>query len=340
MSPSLAEPIQDSLAGLEGSDPGAPRRRADRAPLLSVLVTAHQRREFLPEALRSIERQDLPSDQYEVVVVKDYADAAIDLQIEELGGRTVPVEGDNMGGIMALGIRACRGDVICFLDDDDRFAPHKLRVVRDEFLRFPDLGYLHNGLTLIDEGGNHLDGLSPEYRDRAERMSRDPDFCSSCISIRSDFFRPLVVRWSEVRRAPDTLLDYVARAAGFTRRSSTEPLTEYRIHPSSNSRRTNHAPAYFAIAQVLRALPASPSRDSAVSSLLGRYMSAAIRGRSSDRRSAVWAALHLAAGVRLNEVRPNAREIACGALIPLSPGAARRIYQTLCGGQVEWLPQA
>ena len=310
------------------------------SPSLSVLVTAWRRQRFLPEALRSLEVQTLPKESFEIVVVRDFEDPSLDRQLARLGARDLRFGSDNLGRTMALGIRACRGDVICFLDDDDRFDPRKLGAVRVEFGEHRDLGYFHNGLSLMNEESEPLAGNDPDLDARARRMSRDWDFCMSCISIRREIVLPLLDRWPEVPKAPDTFLDYVSRVSNYGRRRTLEPLTVYRIHSRSSSQRTNHAPALLSTARILSSLPRSRRRNAAMSSLLGRYMSAAVRGRSADRKSAVWAMAHLLASGTPSEFRPDAREVACGSLIPFSPRAAHRLYALLRKGEVDWLPKA
>ena len=327
-------------AGFRASNRGEAPTPSVPSPSLSVLVTAWRRRDFLGEALRSVERQTLPREEFEVVVVRDFEDPSTDRQIASLDACDIRFGSDNLGRTMALGVRACRGEVICFLDDDDRFDPRKLAVVRAEFRRQRDLGYFHNGLSLMDEAGRRLDGEDPVLTSRALAMSRDWDFCMSCISVRRELVLPLLDRWPGVPKAPDSFLDYISRASHYTRRQTLDPLTEYRLHPRSSSRRTNHAPALLSTARILRSFPRSRARDGAISSLLGRYMSEALRGRSSDRGSALWAVLHLVASGAPAEFRPDAREVLCGALIPLSPRAAQRLYAVLRKGDVDWLPEA
>lgn len=335
-------PTELELLSRDVPRPSADRPSPSEAASLriSVLVTSRTRREFLEEAVRSAADQTLAPDEYEIVVVKDFHDAEIDPKLARLGARLVTCESESIGTIMAAGLRACRGEVICFLDDDDVFEPTKLEAVRAEFARDPRLGYLHNGLTLFDEAGRPIGPADPKPGDRAFALSQDWGFCSSCISLRPEVLAPALDRWSEVPRSADSFLDYVSRVAPWSRRKVTRPLTRYRLHGQSNSARTNHARSYLATVRILLSLPRSRARDRAVSSLLGRYMSAALRGRSTDRGSALWALRHLVRPGFLAEIRPNGREVLCGSLLPLSPALARRAYSGLRKGQVDWLPPA
>jgi Glycosyl transferase family 2. len=57
-------------------------------PYISVIVTAYNRRRYLPFALRSLEAQTLPRDRFEVIVVKNFDDKESDDIISRNAGRT------------------------------------------------------------------------------------------------------------------------------------------------------------------------------------------------------------------------------------------------------------
>jgi Glycosyl transferase family 2. len=53
--------------------------------LISVIVTAYNRKKFLPYALKSLESQTLPKDKFEVIVVKNFEDQISDDIIKKNG---------------------------------------------------------------------------------------------------------------------------------------------------------------------------------------------------------------------------------------------------------------
>ena len=309
-------------------------------PFLSVLITAYRRKEYLLRAVRSVQAQTLPRSEFEIVVIKAFTDAAIDRELAAADCRVLDDCPESIGGMMSAGFRACRGEVVSVLDDDDEFETEKLRFVRDTFAHWPGLGYLHNGLRLIDEQGAPVGPADPKPGDRAYDMSQDEGFCTSCISVRRTTMERVLDRWPSVTKGEDTFLDHVSRATGAARLVSPTPLTRYRVHPAMSSSTTNFAAAYLATAKVILTLPRSPARDSSLAVLLGRYMSAAVRGRSSDRGGALWALSQLLRSGHLTELKPDAREILCGALIGVSPGLSATTYRALRRGNVDWLPPA
>jgi len=58
-------------------------------PYISVIVTAYNRRRYLPFALKSLEAQTLPRDRFEVIVVKNFDDKESDDIISRNGWKEV-----------------------------------------------------------------------------------------------------------------------------------------------------------------------------------------------------------------------------------------------------------
>lgn len=84
-------------------------------------------RESVGEAVDSALRQTVPPD--EVIVAADLASAPESMDFADERVRTVVTGGGRGGnGARQIGVDAARGDVIAFLDDDDRWYPNKLEV--------------------------------------------------------------------------------------------------------------------------------------------------------------------------------------------------------------------
>jgi len=60
-------------------------------PFISVIVTAHNRREFLLDAVNSALNQTLPKDEYEIIVVRNFLKnfSEYDDILKNLGVKTV-----------------------------------------------------------------------------------------------------------------------------------------------------------------------------------------------------------------------------------------------------------
>ena len=95
-------------------------------PLVSVIIPTHNRAGWLPGAVDSVLAQSLAG--VEIIVVDDGSD---DDTVSALGPRMERVrylrqERRGVAAARNLGIAAARGEMIAFLDSDDRFVPDKL----------------------------------------------------------------------------------------------------------------------------------------------------------------------------------------------------------------------
>lgn len=171
--------------------------------LVSVLVTAHSRMQYLLQAVRSVVEQP-GGDRCEIVVVKNFDNKNIDNELRALGVVLVNERSPSLGRKVAAGLRVTSGQVVCLLEDDDMFAPNKIATVKERFTANNELTYYHNNYLFIDAQG------CPIKNDRFRRSSRNllrkrgqivvngvetdgnlkclsciyPEFNNSCISIR------------------------------------------------------------------------------------------------------------------------------------------------------------
>jgi len=126
-------------------------------PYISVIVTAYNRRRYLPFALRSLEAQTLQRDWFEVIVVKNFEDKESDDIISRNGWKDVYNDDPYQGRMLLAGLEESRGEVITFLDDDDMYTDNRLEEVYRAFTSYDRLVYFHNSQARIDENGNVLE---------------------------------------------------------------------------------------------------------------------------------------------------------------------------------------
>ena len=114
----------------------------EEEPYISIIVTAHDRKEYLRYAIQSAIDQRLEKRLYEIVVVKNFDNKELDELIEENGIESLKAKKDStIGEDLAAGIENSKGEVLCFLDDDDAFLPNKLKVVFDIFKNDDEIVY-------------------------------------------------------------------------------------------------------------------------------------------------------------------------------------------------------
>ncbi len=97
---------------------------------ISVIVTGYNRKEFLSSALNSLMRQSLNKELFEVLLFTNYEYNLDDFMSLEI--HHYILEG-SVGEYMYQAIQTARGDIICFLDDDDVFLPDKLMRLKENF---------------------------------------------------------------------------------------------------------------------------------------------------------------------------------------------------------------
>src|SRR3954452_15388536 len=111
------------------------------APTVSVVIITYNYGRFIAGALDSVLAQTRPAD--EIIVVDDgstddtaaegggYADQGVQYLYQPNAG---------MSAARNRGIRASRGDLIAFLDSDDRWLPDKLALQLENLATYPDAG--------------------------------------------------------------------------------------------------------------------------------------------------------------------------------------------------------
>ncbi len=222
-----------------------------RPPYLSVLVTAYRRRQFLQSAVQSVLDQRFPQGEVEIIVLKDFPDDALDTWLGSLGPsvRTVTADMPLIGQMLVRGLALARGEVTCFLEDDDRFRPMKLEGTAQLFRQDPTLGYVRNSYDAIDAQGAPMpswEGFRPQPpRSASWGPGRDPLSIPwlyryggyinlSAMSMRT----PVARRWTSwIERLPassDVALFILALASDVTVRIDSNRWNEYRVHPSTS----------------------------------------------------------------------------------------------------------
>lgn len=129
-------------------------------PRVTVLITAYRRQNYLMEAIRSVLDSTVDRKAYEIILVIDEIGDELAARIEALGVVILRVESARGGEMWIAGLRAAKGDVVSFLDDDDCFYPGKLSKVLEVF-EDPTVIWYHNGFRRVDEQRHPLSTTSP-----------------------------------------------------------------------------------------------------------------------------------------------------------------------------------
>ena len=140
-----------------------------RPPLISVVIPAWNCARYLRRALDSVLAQQYPDDRLDVIVVDDGStDASPEIVADYAArdGRVRLLRQSNAGPAAARnrGIAAARGELIAFLDADDRWAPGKLAAQAARFAANPSLGLVHCGVRFVNADGAEVHGWVRQTR--------------------------------------------------------------------------------------------------------------------------------------------------------------------------------
>jgi hypothetical protein len=219
---------------------------------VTAVITAQDRREFLPQAIASAAAAGAD----EIVVVRNFSDP-----VATGGAPWVDVRCDlpPTGAKQALGVESAHGDVIALLDDDDLWEPNKVARLREEFARRPELVYFDHAQQAIDRDGRPVRAAHAEYvgKDPARFAATAPDDLwtltehvwpgnSSSTAVR----RAWALGWLPTLRAAGWSADFVWFVAALLDGPtgvglSPEPLTRLRLHGANMSQSRGVTPEEF-----------------------------------------------------------------------------------------------
>ena len=125
------------------------------APLFTVVMPCFRARDTIVTALASVLAQTAPD--FELIIVDDGSpdDTAAIAMLAAAGDRRVRlIHQDNAGPSAARnhGVGAGTGELLAFIDSDDRWAPDLLARHRDHFAARPEIGVSFARVRLFDPG--------------------------------------------------------------------------------------------------------------------------------------------------------------------------------------------
>lgn len=158
-----------------------------RSPLLSVVITSHDRPEGVRRAVSSILDQ-IDHDDVQIVVVDDGSGPAAAAEIDLLGFGPVVVEHQadlGLGVARRAGAAIATGRWLTFLDDDDRWMPSWSDLILPQLV--DGVGVVSGGARFTDPEGRHLGDdmprrLGPLFSDLTAQ------YLAGCFAVRRDVY--------------------------------------------------------------------------------------------------------------------------------------------------------
>jgi glycosyltransferase involved in cell wall biosynthesis len=140
---------------------------------VTAAIPTYNRARFLPEALESVFAQTRPPE--EVLVVDDGSTDDTQEVLARYGDRIRVVRQPNAGRSAARNraITEAGGELLSFLDSDDRWLPDKLERQVPVLERDPRVGMVHGHVDLIDDGGRPLREETERHHELFSAAHRD-----------------------------------------------------------------------------------------------------------------------------------------------------------------------
>lgn len=215
--------------------------------LISVIITAHNRQQYLERAINSVVNQTLRRSEYEIILIKNFLDKRIDKFASDNGIKSILSEKDStIGEDLFQGITNSTGSILTFLDDDDIYARNRLEKISEIFTN-NNIKYCKNEVYFQDDGDKLIKitkrlELHEDYFIKSEDAAKKSalmnyvkaDFNSSSISIRKEIISDKIMNYlnNKLTVSPDTFLLCIALSSGGGIYLSSERLTGYRMNQS------------------------------------------------------------------------------------------------------------
>jgi glycosyltransferase involved in cell wall biosynthesis len=161
-------------------------------PRVSVIIPAYNAEAFIGETIASVQAQTFTD--WELVAIDDGSGdrtAEIILQRQATDSRIRLIRQPNQGVSAArnLGIAQSQGEILAFLDADDRWLPNKLSIHLQQFEANPTLGVSFDRVEFLTQAGEptgqsstgRLTGLMPQYL-----LSENPTTTTSSWVVRRE----------------------------------------------------------------------------------------------------------------------------------------------------------
>ncbi len=293
---------------------------------MSVVVATNRSGPFFDEALGSVALQTRQP--LEVIVVDDGAEdpAAIDRAAAAVPGHGSSTVGRRESALRATWRAAAHGDLLVFLDDDDRWAPERLERQAEVLASHPEAAASYCGMRSIDEHGQVVaDADQRQVPDALSIARRSVGIILPNLMVRRSALIAAGGFHAGMRMAED--LDLILRLAQLGRFVCVpEALVDYRAHASNTTGR--HRELVVSIDRVLQlhlGLAEDAGRDE---------LAAALRESLQKNRRFAWWGAARAARRRWSQEGPVSAAGELGWAARTAPsglvdGAARQLIRRL-----------
>ena len=225
----------------------------DTGPLVSVIIPVYNGARFLRAALESVLAQTYRP--FEVIVVDDGStddSGPIAQSFEEV--RYIRQANQGVAAARNNGVDTARGEFLAFLDQDDLWAPEKLKLQVDHLQSHPDLGYTLTNQQFFLEPDTTL----PAWFRKDLLSAVHTGWVLGTLVVRRTVFEKVGKFAIGYSAANDSDWFFRAKAAGIPMAVVPELLLLKRIHETNDSSRAKEI-----LSELLKVVKASLDRQRA-----------------------------------------------------------------------------
>jgi teichuronic acid biosynthesis glycosyltransferase TuaG len=198
---------------------------------ISVIITFHNREQYIDEAIQSVLAQTLQP--LEIIIVNDGSRESARRFLDRYAGVCTIVDlpvNVGIGGARHEGVLRAKGQYIAFLDDDDMWLANKLEVQRRYMAEHPECDWIHCGVWAFFVG--EPDEFRPLYWPGAltlpQALTFDYILIASPVMVRAEVVRILGGFDRRFRCSEDRDFQIRCVAAGYRIESLPEALVRLR----------------------------------------------------------------------------------------------------------------
>lgn len=217
-------------------------------PLVSVIVGVYNKERYVGECLRSVLAQTYAN--FELIVVDDGSTDGSAAEIGKIHDDRMrfvqwPRNSGHPGTTRNQALRMSRGAYFAFLDADDAWMPEKLGKQVAYMEAHPEFLFSHSGCRVVDADGQDLylrhGGRYPPPGDCLAELLKHCFICTSTVMVRKELVGQVGVFTEEDCFRSGQDYEFFVRCAKATGIGILEePLTRYRLHAGTVSRRSSN----------------------------------------------------------------------------------------------------
>lgn len=199
--------------------------------LVSVITPTFNSGEYLPGTVESVAGQSYPHIEH-IVVDGGSTDGTLEiLKTSRVKWKSGPDQG--MYDAVNKGIRMSAGEVVCYLNADDRFFPGTVGAVVKELQAHPEVSLVFGYCAYTTPRGNTLATFRPSLSHSARRtritFAQPATFWRRSVHEKVGYFDPAM------KNAGDADFFHRIRAAGLQARLIRKPLAQFMVREDAIS---------------------------------------------------------------------------------------------------------